>query len=123
MRFKSLLAALAVLAAVVVALPQPASAGLFRHRHHESGERVVTHRIYRPRYRHRYVGDPYRYRYQKRRYYPAYNSHYWIPARCYRKKCRRHYHLPPYYKAWGYTKRGHKRRHHRRSDRRHRHLW
>jgi len=106
MRIKSILAALAVLSAVFVALPQPASAGFFHDREGWGRERVVTHRVYVPRYRHRYYGDadPYHYRYVKPRYYPAYNSGYWVPARHYRK-ARTHYRLPPYYRAWGYPKR------------------
>lgn len=122
-RIKSLVAALAVLAALIVALPQSASAG-FRHHHHHgwSGDRTVTHRVYPPRYRHRYYvyGDPYHYRYVKPRYYPAYNSHYWVPARCY-KKCRKTYRYPRYYKAWGYPKRGHKHHRHHRRHHHHRH--
>lgn len=108
MRIRSILAALAVLSAFFVALPQPASAGFL----HDNGawgrERVVTHRVYAPRYRHRYYvsseTDPYHYRYVQPRYYPYYNSNYWVPARCYRKS-RKHYTLPRYYKAWGYPKR------------------
>jgi hypothetical protein len=119
MRTKSIFAALAVLAALIVALPQSASAGFFRHDRDWGRERVVTHRIYKPRYRHRYYrksyGDPYHYRYVKPRYYPAYNSHYWVPARYYRKCCK-HYHLPRYHKAWGYPRRGYK---HRRDSHRH----
>jgi hypothetical protein len=69
MRTKSIFAALAVLAALIVALPQSASAGFFRHDRDWGRERVVTHRIYKPRYRHRYYrksyGDPYHYRYVK----------------------------------------------------------
>lgn len=107
MRIRNILAVLAVLAAVFVALPQSASAG-FRHDHGDWGrERVVTHRVYAPRYSHRYYAydgtDPYHYRYVQPRYYPAYDTHYWVPARCY-SKCRKHYKLPRYYKAWGYPK-------------------
>jgi hypothetical protein len=124
MRTKSIFAALAVLATLIVALPQSASAGFFRHDRDWGRERVVTHRIYKPRYRHRYYrksyGDPYYYRYVKPRYYPAYNSHYWVPARYYRKY-RNHYHLPRYHKAWGYPKRAYKHRRH--SHRHHRRHW
>ncbi|MCB1514177.1 MAG: hypothetical protein H6876_08600 [Hyphomicrobiaceae bacterium] len=124
MRIRSFIVALTALAAlIVVALPQSASAGFRRH-DGWSGERTVTHRVYLPRYRHRYYayGDPYHYRYVKPRYYPAYDSHYWVPARCY-KKCRKHYRLPRYYQAWGYPKYGrkHSRRHHHRHHRRHHH--
>ena len=98
-------AALAVLAAIIVALPQSASAGFFRHDRDWGRERY---------------GDPYHYRYAKPRYYPAYNSHYWVPARYYRKCCK-HYRLPRYYKAWGYPKRGYKHRRH--SHRHHRRSW
>lgn len=115
MRTKSIFAALAVLAALIVALPQSASAGFFRHDRDWGRERVVTHRIYKPRYYRKSYGDPYHYRYVKPRYYPAYNSHYWVPARYYRKCCK-HYHLPRYHKAWGYPRRGYK---HRRDSHRH----
>ncbi len=93
MRVKAICAAFAVLAALIVALPQSASAGFFRR------------------------DRDYHYSYVKPRYYPAYNSHYWVPATSYRK-CRKHYHLPRYYKAWGYPKRGYE--HHRHVHRRHR---
>lgn len=128
MRIKSILVALALIAATVLALPQSASAG-FRHHARPDGfgrTRVVHHYVYRPRYEHRYHyhGDPYFYRYEPRGYYPYYNSRYWVPARCY-KKCRRHYKLPRYHKAWGYPKKSY---HHRKWHARHhgshrRHHW
>lgn len=100
MRIKSILAALAVLTAAFVAFPQSASAG-FRHYYNYTD------------------GDPYHYRYVQPGYYPYYDSHYWVKARCYRK-ARKHYKLPRYYKAWGYPKRckahhGCKPHHHHRS--------
>lgn len=133
MRLKSWVAALAALVMLAVALPQTASAGHY-HRHHAPagwGEsRVVRHHIYYPRYHHVYYRhgytDPYAYRYEPRRYYPAYNSGYWVPAKCYRR-CKPHYRLPRYYKAWGYPKRRsyHGHRHHRRHHhvRHRRHHW
>lgn len=126
MRIRSIMAALAVLAAIVVALPQQASAGFFHRDHGGWGKhRVVRHHVYYPRYHHRYyshsVTDPYAYRYEPRGYYPYYNAHYWVPARCYHR-CRPHYRQPPYYKAWGYPKRKyHHRKWHARHHGRHRH--
>lgn len=107
MRIKSTLAALTVLSAILVALPWPASAGVRHDRDGWGREHVATHRVNAPRYSHRYYGnnlsDPYHYRYVQPRYYPVYNSGYWVPARHYRK-ARKHYVLPHYYKAWGYPK-------------------
>lgn len=129
MRIRSILAALAVLSAVFITSPQPASAGFFYDHGGWGRERVVTHRVYAPRYSHRYYNhaatDPYYYRYVQPRYYPAYNTHYWVPARCYRK-CRSRYDLPRYYRAWGYPKhckshRGCKTYHHRHHHRYHHH--
>lgn len=131
MRTKALLTVVAILAAVLVALPEAASAG-FLHRHHKADgwgrERVVRHHVYYPRYEHRYyrhsTTDPYFYRYEPRGYYPYYNSRYWVPARCY-KKCRRVYKYPRYYKAWGSPKKGYKHRkwHARHHGRHRRHHW
>ncbi len=127
MRFVTILAAFAALCAVfATALPEPAQAG-FRDR--GWGERrVVTHRVYRPRYVHVYRyrrghGDPYAYRYEPRGYYPYYNSRYWKPPQYIRRP--RHYRQPPYYKAWGYPKRGYRHRewHHRNHGRIRRHHW
>lgn len=116
MRFKSLLAVLAMLVAMFLAAPLPAEAGGF-HRHDAprgwGHAPVVRHWVYYPRYQHRYYAhsytDPYAYRYEPRGYYPHYNSNYWVPAKCYRG-CRPHLRLPPYYKAWGATKRGYRHR-------------
>ncbi len=123
MRIRNILSALAVLFAIVVALPQSASAG-FRHSHDGwDRERVVTHHVSDSRFsRHFYRygdPDPYHYRHVQPRYYPYYNSGYWVPARCYRYKCRKQYRIPRYYQSWGYPKacnhrNGCKRHHHRR---------
>jgi hypothetical protein len=55
-----------------------------------------------------YYADPYRYTYEQRRWYPYYNSGYWVPTRelQYRRACCRpaYYALPPYYQAWGYPR-------------------
>lgn len=119
-RIKSIFAALAALLALVVAVPEQASAG-FGH-HHRDGwgtKRVVRHFVYYPHYHHHYathsVTDPYAYRYEPRGYYPYYNSQYWVPARCY-KRCFKRYKLPPYYQAWGSRKRGY---HHAKWHKRH----
>jgi hypothetical protein len=48
-------------------------------------------------------GDPYAYRFERRRYYPYYGSPYWRPAGemlPYRDRYR--HELPRYYPAWGY---------------------
>lgn len=104
------IAAAALIAAFATGLPNSAKAGWGER--HWGGARVVTHRVYRPRYvhvyRHRYQGDPYAYRYEPRGYYPYYNSHYWKPPHLLRK--RRYLRQPPYYKAWGYPKRGYRHR-------------
>lgn len=122
---------LAALLALVVALPQSASAGFLLHDRQSDGwgrERVVSHHVYYPRYRHHYhshsTTDPYFYRYEPRGYYPYYNSRDWVQARSY-KKCRRTYRLPRYYQAWGSRKKGY---HHRKWHARHhghhrRHQW
>lgn len=108
-RIKSIFAALAALLALVVAVPEQASAG-FGH-HHRDGwgtKRVVRHFVYYPNYRHHYAThsatDPYAYRYEPRGYYPYYNSGYWGPARV--KRFRGH--LPKYYASWGAWKPGYR---------------
>ena len=62
-------------------------------------------RSYEDRY---YAADPYRYTYEPRRWYPYYNSGYWVPTRelQYRRACCRpaYYALPPYYQSWGYPR-------------------
>jgi hypothetical protein len=75
---------IAALAALIMMLPQAASAFGW-HRHHHSGS------------------DPYAYRYEPRGYYPYYKSHYWRPAH----RVRRRYGIraPRYFPAWGYHKR------------------
>ncbi|MGD9784036.1 MAG: hypothetical protein AB7E80_12790 [Hyphomicrobiaceae bacterium] len=125
MRLKSILAALMALVALAVAVPQTADAGGFhRHRAPEGWgrERVVRHWVFYPRYTHVYyrhsVTDPYAYRYVQPRYYPYYNSRYWVPARCY-SRCKPHYRLPRYHASWGYP--GKRRHHHHRHHRHHRH--
>lgn len=131
MRLKSLLAAMLALVAIVMTAPAPAEAGHYHRSDAPRGwghERVVRHWIYYPRYHHRYyahaVTDPYAYRYEPRGYYPYYNSGYWVPARCYHR-CRQTYRLPPYYKAWGASKRHyhHRKWHHRHHGRIRHHHW
>ncbi|KUO55864.1 MAG: hypothetical protein APF80_13840 [Alphaproteobacteria bacterium BRH_c36] len=102
---KCALVAASLVAAMAVAAPPAEAGGLWRDR----GERVVTHRVYRPRYRDVYIyGDPYAYRYMPRGYYPYYNSGYWVPSHVIRK--RRYLRPPPYYKAWGENRRGYRHR-------------
>jgi hypothetical protein len=106
MRKFALVALLATLTAFTSLLAGPAEAGHRRGWHHD---RTVVHYGYTPRYHHVYARevyvDPYAYRYEPRGYYPYYNSGYWKPAHVMRKKRRRHYTHPPYYRAWGYPKR------------------
>lgn len=98
----------ALVAALIVVAPQTAEAGgLWRDRGHV--QTVGHKRCPRPQLLHRYRrgdADPYHYCYEPRGYYPYYNSRHWGPARYARK----HYRLPPYYKAWGGPKRGYKHR-------------
>ncbi|MDX2287933.1 MAG: hypothetical protein NW217_03830 [Hyphomicrobiaceae bacterium] len=115
MRSLRFVAVTTVLLALIVAIASPAEAGWRRH-HAPVGwghERVVTHHVYYPRYRHVYhvhaYTDPYAYRYEPRGYYPYYNSGYWRPAHEVSRK-RYRYALPPYYKAWGAKKRGYRHR-------------
>jgi hypothetical protein len=78
----------------------------------------VRHWIYYPRYHHRYhrnsATDPHGYRWVKPRYYPYYNSGYWRSAAAMRARHKARYPHVPYYRAWGYPKRGYKARPHRR---------
>lgn len=100
MRLKSLMAA-AVLAATMLGLAQPAAA--FDRREHPGAERVVSHYIYAPRYRHVYhVADPWAYYSEPRGYYPYYNSGYWRPAHLVRRTPP--HALPPYHASWGAPK-------------------
>ncbi len=111
MRFKSLLAALAVLFCVSLAAPNAAQAGWFGTDFSDGWgrTRTITHRIYNPRYRHVYKSrthsDPYAYRYVPRRYYTKSTSRYWVPARkAHRHRTVRSAHKYRYYPAWGYKK-------------------
>jgi hypothetical protein len=119
MRLKNLLAAVFGLVAAAAVLPISASAfDLDRPDQPRGWDRIrtVRHWVYYPRYNHVYLRhgatDPYAYSYSPRGYYPYYNSGYWRPA----KRVRHNLHLPPYYAAWGSTKRGY---HHVEWHRRH----
>ncbi len=110
MRIRSLLAALAAMAALGAGAPQSAQAGWDREDRPAGWgqERSVRHWVYYPRYNHVYLRaastDPYAYRYEPRGYYPYYNSGYWVPA-CQYCRPRTNFKLPKYYKAWGAKKR------------------
>lgn len=97
------LAIVAALAAMALTSTTAAEAGGRRAYYYDG--------YYAPRFYRVYDGypyDPYRYRYEPRRWYPYYNSGYWVPTRelQYRRACcRPTYHaLPPYYQAWGYPR-------------------
>ncbi len=95
MGIKSLFAALAALATIGLANPQPAHAFGLDRDHAPGGwgkDRVVNHHVYYPQYVHYYHVDPYAYRYSPRGYYPYYNSGYWSPASLIRKRNHLHYH-------------------------------
>ena len=105
MRSRLWLAAMMAIAVFAVAAQQQATAGGWENRH---SNRTVTHRVYRPRYKHVYIEhDPYGYHPGHFRYYPYYNSGHWRSLREVRHR-RSHRHnnvLPKYYSSWGYPKR------------------
>lgn len=115
MRVKSILGALAAVAALTLASPQPADAGgCLRECARPDGfdhPRVVRHWAYYPRYVHVYAThadtDRFAYRYEPKGYYPYYNSGYWVPRAVYQREAYP-YRLPRYYKAWGYPKPGYR---------------
>lgn len=49
-----------------------------------------------------YPEDPYAYRFYKPRYYPYYDSGYWVPRVVMRYRYRYDTVLPPYQSSWGY---------------------
>lgn len=49
-----------------------------------------------------YHEDPYAYRFELPRYYPYYNSGYWVPRAAMRYRYRNDTVLPPYQPSWGY---------------------
>ena len=66
---------------------------------------VITHRVYHPHYVHVYRGeDPYKYRYERRAYYPYAGSHYWRPAAEMRNRYRYAFAGPKYryHPSWGF---------------------
>lgn len=110
MRLVILVAAIAAIASFMM-VPRSAEAGGYHRVPHDYS--ICHTRSWRrgaalPRARHvyyaEYCSDPYEYRYAPTRYYPYYNSRYWKPARYFRKGYRT-LKKPPYYKAWGYSKR------------------
>ena len=100
---KICLAAVAVaLAAIGLAAPQPASA---------DGENVAApaparvHRTQHVKYvRGLWPGgpDPYAYAYARSRYYPYYDSAYWVPRGQMRDRSYYPNRLPEYWSSWGY---------------------
>lgn len=87
MRSKIILAAATAAMALGLAAPMPAEAF-----------EDYKYRVGQPE-------DPYVYVPRLPRYYPYYNSGYWVPAEGRRKAFRNHSPLPPYYQAWGYNTR------------------
>ncbi len=89
------IAALAVAAtSVALAAPNPAEAG-------GKYEGRSAHSRYIPA---PYPGgpDPYAYKYEKRGYYPYYDSNYWVPLRQMKGRTHYPYRIPRYYASWGY---------------------
>jgi hypothetical protein len=119
---------IALLAAAIglALIPAAAEAGHRRH-HHHNHHHDYNHRgwgasydpYYHRHYRSDWEYDRYAYYTAPRGYYPYYNSGQWRPTyelRYRRNCCRPVAALPPYYQAWGYPKRIHRkwtRRHHR----------
>ena len=111
MRFKSLLAALAVVLSVAMIVPGSAEAGWRRSSVPDGWgrTRTINHYIYYPRYRHVYRvhphTDPYAYYYEPRGYYTKSSSRYWRRAdRVHRHHKVRGHHKYRYHPAWGYKK-------------------
>jgi len=110
MRFSGLFALAAGALTLVLASSDSAQAFHRDRAHPPAGwhhAQSVRHWVYYPRYHHTYLAngatDPYAYRYQPNGYYPYYNSAYWKPAKCVKKR-RAHLQHPPYYQAWGHSK-------------------
>ena len=99
---KTLLTAVAVaIASLGWAAPEPASAdGMV-----EKAAPAKKTRVYRAQYvRGLWPGgpDPYAYAYARSRYYPNYDSAYWVPRSEMRYRTRYPNRLPEYWAAWGY---------------------
>jgi hypothetical protein len=108
MSVKKLLAAVAVGTVASLAVAAPAAAFGLKWDPSVAPEgyeptRVIHHWVYKPRFAHFYHGDPYKYRYARRGYYPYYNSQYWVPAAEMRYRYRYTYEGPKYtyHPAWG----------------------
>lgn len=89
MRIFGQAAVVALLLACLAGLSAPAQAGRCCADRYVQNPATVRHYVYNPRYRHAYRVDPYAYRYEKRGYYPYYNSGYWRPLREVRRTYRR----------------------------------
>ena len=106
MRMKCLATVFVAVAAFGLAAPRPAAADGMpseethravhhaRHAEHESG----------PQYRGLWPGgpDPYAYSYERKNYYPFYNSRYWVPRAEMRNRTHYPNRLPGYWSSWGY---------------------
>ena len=120
MRFKIILAALAVMVPAAAIAPDTADAGWRRSPVPDGWGRTrpINHYIYYPRYRHVYRvhphTDPYAYHYEPRGYYTKSSSRYWRRAglvhRHHEVRGRYKYR---YHKSWGYKKSRKSRRWHR----------
>lgn len=99
---KILLAAIAVtMASFGLATPQPAGADGVR----ETAAPAKTARVYRAKLvRGLWPGgpDPYAYAYARTRYYPYYDSAYWVPRSEMQYRTRYPNRLPEYWSSWGY---------------------
>lgn len=99
---KTLLAAIAAaIASVGLAAPPPASADGVK----ETAAPAKAARVYRTQYvRGLWPGgpDPYAYAYARTRYYPYYDSDYWVPRSEMRYRTRYPNRLPEYWSSWGY---------------------
>jgi hypothetical protein len=128
MRIKSLLTALVAAVALMLATPDVSHAGGDGHKPHGwNKSRHIKHWVYYPRYIHHYKVDPYAYRYSPRGYYPYYGTSYYAPSGYVKWRKRKHLNAwngraPRYYKSWGYPRKWHNRKWHRKHHGYH-HRW
>lgn len=107
MRWKSLIAVLAAVAALAMTSQSSSAFDLFNSPderpgwgwYHEDG-----HWVYHSRYPRGYLDEVYGYFYDPRGYYPYYNSNEWGPPVIKRFSGT----LPPYYASWGSPKRNYR---------------
>ena len=104
MRMKCLAAVIIACAAFGLAAPHPAVADgmssepVQKTVHHRAKHEAVTHS------RGLWPGgpDPYAYSYERKHYYPFYNSAYWVPRSEMRNRTHYPFRLPGYSSSWGY---------------------